>query len=762
MITISANPSAFFDLTYNSFALLSLFGIVVNAGLIILMVRKGLKVSANRWFTLFLIALVVWGVGEFMGRISADPGASSIWGLLGSPGWIFVSPIFLGFTLTYIGQEDLLNSFAYRFLIFGSGLFFLFLVWSTQLVSIHDPNLFVRRSWGWEAPSASLFPIFLFWLEFQFVLSLGLLFNFYRKGRDLAKKQTQLIIVALLIPLLIGTATDGIAPIIGIKIPGTAIVFTSVMSIIVSYTILKYKLFVINPATFVSNIVATMNEALIVFDRTNSILFVNDAVENFFGYSKSEILGQSLQKFIPSKEGWEKFEATVLEVLKKGSLVKGFETNFLSKAALAIPVSFSGSVLKDPSGTILAFIGIATDIRPIRKLITDVEAERNKLSVALAGIADGVFVVSKEGKILLFNKACEDMLGTSFKDVKEKDIDKLFHFFDAEESLSIKDFFSTKHLTADQVIVSKKDIRIIGPSGKEVFVDLVSSGIAESDLVDLGAIITIHDVSKEKELEEMKLDFVSMAAHELRTPLTSIRGYLSVLQEEVGDKIGKEERSFLDKAFISSSQLAALVENLLSVSRIERGALKVQAESADWASIVKEVYVNFQNLAQEKNIKLSYTPEDNLPPVLVDKFRISEVISNLVANSLQYTRSGGDVEIITKKDKAGVLTQVKDTGQGIPESALPKLFTKFFRVSGVLEQGSKGTGLGLYISKSIIDMHGGKIWVESEMGKGSTFNFIVPFAKEAPRTLGPLPTFSSGRNPAKYSKGKKFIRKPSP
>ena len=230
----------------------------------------------------------------------------------------------------------------------------------------------------------------------------------------------------------------------------------------------------------------------------------------------------------------------------------------------------------------------------------------------------------------------------------------------------------------------------------------------------------------------MKLDFVSMAAHELRTPLTSIRGYLSVLQEELGTILDKEQRSFLDKAFISSSQLAALVENLLSVSRIERGALRIEVEPADWEPIVHEAVNNFDPQSKEKDIKISIKfQEKKLPKVLVDKFRISEVLSNLIANAISYTHPGGNITISAIQKGKEVETSVADTGQGIPESAIPKLFTKFFRVSGVLEQGSKGTGLGLYISKAIVDMHGGKIWVKSALGKGSIFSFKIPTASQS-------------------------------
>jgi two-component system phosphate regulon sensor histidine kinase PhoR len=204
--------------------------------------------------------------------------------------------------------------------------------------------------------------------------------------------------------------------------------------------------------------------------------------------------------------------------------------------------------------------------------------------------------------------------------------------------------------------------------------------------------------------------------------------------EEAGKKLPREEKDFVDKAFIASSQLASLVENLLSVSRIERGAMKLQIEVADWSSIVKDSVNNFEPLAKEKKIKLTCELPKNLPKVAVDQFRISEVLSNLIANALAYTKAGGSVVVMVETKEKELITHVKDTGQGIPESALPRLFTKFFRVSGVLEQGSKGTGLGLYISKAIVDMHKGRIWVESREGVGSTFSFAVPVAENTDKT----------------------------
>ena len=184
--------------------------------------------------------------------------------------------------------------------------------------------------------------------------------------------------------------------------------------------------------------------------------------------------------------------------------------------------------------------------------------------------------------------------------------------------------------------------------------------------------------------------------------------------------------------------------NLLPVSRIERGSLQIQSQVADWGAILEEAYNNFLPQAKERQVAFTYIkPKKDLPLVMVDKFRISEVVSNLIGNALNYTPAGGSVEVSTEVTAEEVITQVKDTGPGIPPSAIPKLFTKFFRVSGVLEQGSKGTGLGLYISKAIVDMHKGRIWVESELGKGSLFSFTVPVAKN--QSLPEKPFLQKGK-----------------
>lgn len=280
----------------------------------------------------------------------------------------------------------------------------------------------------------------------------------------------------------------------------------------------------------------------------------------------------------------------------------------------------------------------------------------------------------------------------------------------------------------------------------------------------IGTVILVENMTAEKELERMKLDFVSMAAHELRTPLTSIQGYLSVFIEENANILKGEKAMFLDRIQTSTRQLMGLIENLLSASRIEKGNLTVQLIPADLSLLVEDVVTGLVEQAKSKQQILIFDkPKEKLPLVLIDHIRIEEVVTNLIANAIAYTPLQGQINVsITpfldnSKEKPSYLAvSIKDTGEGIPQEAIPHLFTKFFRVSGTLEQGSKGTGLGLFISKSIVNMHKGKIWVESEYGKGSTFTFTLPIA--GPEDMkSPDITSSTTRpgimlNPNRYSK----------
>lgn len=357
------------------------------------------------------------------------------------------------------------------------------------------------------------------------------------------------------------------------------------------------------------------------------------------------------------------------------------------------------------------------------------QAERNKLAVILSGIKDSVIALDLERKIVTFNKNASILTGLSEQEVLGKRIEQVFSLSDNTQQIPLLSYIPDLRPNFEGILYQKDGLKLTTLGGKEAYVNITSFQILEGLSVNLGCILTIHDITTEQELEKMKLDFVSMAAHELRTPLTSINSYLYIFMKENSKNLNDEQNMFLNRINISTKQLMALVENLLNVSKIEQGVFKVTVEETNWPEYVNQTVNQFVSEANEKKIRLNFDkPVEDMPGVKVDKLRINEVLSNLISNALSYTATGGEVIVSVEWKGNEIVTHVKDSGQGIPEQAIPHLFTKFFRVAGKLSQGSKGTGLGLYISKAIVEAHHGRIWVESKLNVGSVFSFSIPVA----------------------------------
>ncbi|GEM_PF-5596627 len=236
-----------------------------------------------------------------------------------------------------------------------------------------------------------------------------------------------------------------------------------------------------------------------------------------------------------------------------------------------------------------------------------------------------------------------------------------------------------------------------------------------------------HDLAKELGVQDMRIDFLSMAAHDFRTPLTAIQGYAYLLQNV--HESDPSANDYINRILVSCKNLANLIDNLLSVSGIEKSLLGINLKPTNLTETIKNVISNLKLHAETKKQMLDLIIKNELPIVMADSTRIGQVLSNLVANAVNYTNEGGEIVVCAQEKEGTLQVSVKDNGHGIPKETIPKLFTKFFRVTGKLEQGSKGTGIGLFISKSIVDLHNGKIFVESELGKGSTFVLVLPIAK---------------------------------
>lgn len=383
----------------------------------------------------------------------------------------------------------------------------------------------------------------------------------------------------------------------------------------------------------------------------------------------------------------------------------------------------------DELGTLAtAYRQMAANLKQSRDTLqierNSLELERNTLASVLSNIDDGVLALDNDFRIIFLNQAAEDIFSLKASDATHKQIDTVIKLKSEIKEVTIASLCEAPGSKHKDTILTygsdKNDHKVLAIRVSK------SSHVVGAQLKYL---ITVHDVTKVQQLEEMKLDFVSMAAHELRTPLTAIRGYVSMFNDEKGGKLTKDQKLFISRINLSAEHLMALVENMLNVSRIERGVLTMDMRPTKWQDVINENVEELLNRAKERKISISVIkPNKQLSEVLVDKFRISQVVINLITNAINYTPAGGKVVIWTEEKEHEIITHIQDTGHGIPKQALPHLFSKFFRVSGSLEQGSKGTGLGLYISKSIVTSHKGKIWVTSEINKGSTFSFSVPKA----------------------------------
>jgi len=244
-----------------------------------------------------------------------------------------------------------------------------------------------------------------------------------------------------------------------------------------------------------------------------------------------------------------------------------------------------------------------------------------------------------------------------------------------------------------------------------------------------GEIYVLRDVTKADQLEEMKLDFVSSVAHQLRTPITTIRSYLAVLSESVVKKLETEDRELLNRAMIVVNQLATLVENLLNVMKIEKGRLNVEAKPLSLEPIIEETIAALAVIAQQQEVKLTFeNPPADFPKVKGDSYLIKEVLTNLIINGINFNHRGGWVIISLQKESQSVIVHIRDNGKGIPPQSIPYLFNRFYKVSNEYIMESKGVGLGLYISQAIVQALGGKIWVNSIEGKGTTFSFSLSLA----------------------------------
>lgn len=362
--------------------------------------------------------------------------------------------------------------------------------------------------------------------------------------------------------------------------------------------------------------------------------------------------------------------------------------------------------------------------------------EQFKANLILESIADGVMILSTKGTIQVLNQAAATMLGWIREDASKLDYTAVIQpvEIDIPSHDSNAIYQTLKNHTPSHTITKLKT-----RNDRHLFVDITASPIYESIPHEpkeqrklVGTIVVLRDVDQQKKQEQQRSDFISTASHEMRTPVAAIQGYIELALNKKVASIDDKARGYLEKAHQSTNHLSNLFQDLLTVSKSDDGRLSNRPELVEINHLLEGIIEQNSVMAKEKNIKVIYengaAANKNIAPLMyahVDPGRFREIISNLFENAVKYTAEGM-ITVGASLEDPNIIIRISDTGMGIATEDIPHLFQKFYRTDNTKTREIGGTGLGLYISKQIVETMGGVIWVESTVGEGSTFFVQIP------------------------------------
>ena len=338
-------------------------------------------------------------------------------------------------------------------------------------------------------------------------------------------------------------------------------------------------------------------------------------------------------------------------------------------------------------------------------LVTNLQAEKGKLETVLRDIDDVVLVLDQQGRILLCNRAARRVFALEDVAVLNRSLQEVI------DNPDVSDLVRRPH-EADPTLYAEIPLA-----------DGCTLNAHISVVPDVGYAVVMQDITHLKELDRIKSEFVSTVSHDLRTPLTTIQGYIDLLPR-VGP-LNEQQGQFIDRVQKSLSAITELVGDLLDIGRIEAG-FDLDMTEIQLGPLVTEAVVELRPRALAKRQALQIHVPADLTPVRGNARRLHQVVSNLVGNAIKYTPEGGRIEVSALEGENHVVINVSDDGIGIPLDDQPYVFDKFFRANTPETAEIPGTGLGLSIVKSVVEKHGGRVWVESTLGEGSTFTLLLP------------------------------------
>lgn len=490
--------------------------------------------------------------------------------------------------------------------------------------------------------------------------------------------------------------------------------------------------------------VDTSFDHVVITDPNARVLYVNHGAEAITGYTKEEMIGQTPALW--GKQMPPEFYKTFWQTVKGEKTRYAGEITNRRKDGRKYLASLRVTPILDEQGEVKYFVGIERDITEERKYQTKLLRHATKLEQAnleiraekertegilrfLQSIGEAVYAVDVNRKIIFINKKAAEFIGKSPMEIvgthttehfvfESGQADAIEHQYPIREVLKRKEDIEFPHHTF--IVKGEKRLPVAG----------AASPIFDEDRQLLGAIVIFQDISEKYELEQMKDNFLSVAAHQLRTPLGSMRWNMELLLGGDLGRLSKNAREAIQQIYDNSQRMIILVNDLLNVSRIDQNRGREDRQVIDVATIVTEAVKTMQPESDRRQVRLSVVRQGRKSPLkaLLPPKHFHEAVENLVSNAIKYNRSHGTVTVTLMKKDEKIRIEITDTGIGIPKADQPKIFSKFFRAVNAVRKETEGSGLGLSVVKSYVEEAGGRIMFSSEENVGTTFVIEIPAA----------------------------------
>lgn len=736
----------------NVLSILSFLAAVVYAGLGLNVLRHDERADLNRLFAVLCAAYAAWSFCYVFLYPAPDERSCWLWFRLSAIGWTQFSGLTLHFTLKLTRNDRVLKQGWIYPVMYGPGLIFLVRAW-TGVVTVER---FQPGPLGWYPVEAVHSPWFWLFTAFYLVyvlVSIGLTWAWGRRSRlARERKQSAIITGSTAAALLLGAVSNNALPALEVRVlPSLAHIIIIVWLAGIWIAIIRYKLMTLTSSIAAEEILNKTREMVLLLDPSQRIIRTNPRTTYLLGFSPEELYGRTIESLCCFGTGPLRGPGLLAE-----SSDTAVDLAFMRKEGDPIPVSVAVSRIRDDAGDLIGTVIFARDLRQSRQLQREI-AERklvesalsrseNQYRVIFESTGTVIAIIHEDSTINLVNSEFEKASGYSKAEVEGRMSWK--SFVHPDELPRMEEYERLRRESAERA-PRGYETRMLDRRGnvRHVFVTVARIPDTPESIV---SVLDIHDrIQAEKALREsheklqevdrMKTDFLSIVAHELRTPLTSVLGFAKIIRNkfetilvpelpEDDSRTGRAAFLIRDNLRIivdEANRLTSLINDVLDLAKLEAGKIDWEVSPVSVPDLLERAKAATSTLAAQKNLDFTVETEPGLPEVRADDDRLMQVMVNLISNAVKFTREGF-VACRARRQDDEVVVSVQDSGMGLRKEDFSRVFEKFRQVGDTVSGIQFGTGLGLPICRQIVEHFGGRIWVESELGKGSTFFFTLP------------------------------------